>query len=204
MFTGIVTAVGRVRRATVTSEGGLDLEVAAGFRGVTLGESIAVQGVCLTVIARGRGWFRVRAVGTTLERTRLAALGKGDRVNLERAVRAADRLGGHLVQGHVDGVARIASRRVRGDAVLLDLAVPAAVSRVSVPLGSITVDGVSLTVNAIPRRGTVQVSLIPFTRLHTTLGDREPGDQVHVEADLIGKYVHALLRRQRLTGRSGR
>lgn len=204
MFTGIVTAVGRVRRAVATSEGGLDLEVAAGFRGLALGESIAVQGACLTVIARGRGWFRVRAVRPTLERTRLADLGPGDRVNLERAVRAGDRLGGHLVQGHVDGVARIASRRVRGDAVLLDLTVPAAVSRVSVPLGSITVDGVSLTVNAIPRRGTVQVSLIPFTRLHTTLGDRERGDRVHVEADLIGKYVHALLQRQRPSGRSGR
>lgn len=204
MFTGIVTAVGRVRRVAPTSEGGLDLEVAAGFRGVALGESIAVQGACLTVIGRGRGWFRVRAVRSTLARTRLAALGRGDRVNLERAVRAGDRLGGHLVQGHVDGVARITSRRVRGDAVVLDLAVPAAVSRVSIPLGSITVDGVSLTVNAIPRRGTVRVALIPFTRLHTTLGERERGDRVHVEADLIGKYVHALLRRPRARGRSGR
>jgi riboflavin synthase len=116
-------------------------------------------------------------------------------VNLERAMRLGDRLGGHWVQGHVDGVGVVERVAEREDARLLDLRVPAEVSRVSVPLGSITVDGVSLTVNAIPAPGVVQISLIPFTLQHTTLGERRPGDRVHLEADLIGKYVAALLGR---------
>lgn len=197
MFTGIVTAVGRVRRAAPARGGGLDLEIAAPYRGVVLGESVAVAGACLTVTARGRGWFRVRVVETTLARTRLGGLARGDRVNLERALRAGDPLGGHLVQGHVDGVARVAGRRAAGDALLLDLAVPREVARASLPLGSITVEGVSLTVNAVPRPGIIQVSLIPFTREQTTLGGLRRGDRVHVEGDLIGKYVRALVRRPR-------
>jgi riboflavin synthase len=110
-------------------------------------------------------------------------------VNLERALAVGDRLGGHLVQGHVDGVGEVVALGRRDDAVLLDLAVPDVVAAVSVPLGSITVDGVSLTVNAIPAPGTIQVSLIPFTLQHTTLGERRAGDRVHLEGDAIGKYV---------------
>jgi riboflavin synthase len=199
MFTGIVSAVGRVRSVARSRGGGLDLAIGTpeSVRGPALGESIAVDGACLTVVARGRGWFRVRAVPTTLERTRVAGYRPGDRVNLERAVRAGDPLGGHLVQGHVDGVARVLAVRDRAGALLVDLAVPAAVSRVSVPLGSIAVDGVSLTVNRLPRRGIIQVALIPFTRDHTTLGRLRPGDRVHVEADLIGKYLARLLARAR-------
>jgi riboflavin synthase len=115
---------------------------------------------------------------------------------LERALRVGDRLGGHLVQGHVDGVGTVLHVATREDARLLDLQVPAEVARVSVPLGSVTVDGVSLTVNAMPDPGTIQISLIPFTLEHTTLGDRRPGDRVHLEADTIGKYVQALLERR--------
>ena len=110
-------------------------------------------------------------------------------MNLERALQLGDRLGGHLVQGHVDGVGTVLRVADRDDARLLDLEVPAEVARVSVPLGSITVDGVSLTVNAIPAPGVIQVSLIPFTLQHTTLGERRPGDRVHLEGDTIGKYV---------------
>lgn len=187
--------MGTVRRRTA-DRAGVDLTIAAPWRNLSLGESVAVNGACLTVAAKGRGWFRVRAVRTTLERTLLGALVAGDRVNLERALAVGDRLGGHLVQGHVDGVARVAGTARRGDAWLVDLAVPREVARVSVPLGSITVDGVSLTVNAIPRPGIIQVSLIPFTRGHTTLGGLRPGDRVHVEGDLIGKYVRALVARR--------
>jgi riboflavin synthase len=115
-------------------------------------------------------------------------------VNLERALQLGDRLGGHLVQGHVDGVGTVERVARRGDARLLDLGVPPEVARVSVPLGSVTVDGVSLTVNAMPAPDTVQVSLIPFTLQHTTLNERRPGDRVHLEADTIGKYVAGLLR----------
>jgi riboflavin synthase len=115
-------------------------------------------------------------------------------VNLERALQVGDRLGGHLVQGHVDGVGSVQRVAEREDARLLDLTVPAEVARVSVPLGSITVDGVSLTVNAIPAPGVIQISLIPFTLQHTTLGERRVGDRVHLEADTIGKYVAELLR----------
>jgi riboflavin synthase len=104
-----------------------------------------------------------------------------------------DRLGAHMVQGHVDGVADVVKRRMKGDALLLDLKVPLAVARVSIPLGSITVDGVSLTVNARPRPGIIQVSLIPHTREETTLGQLTPGDRVHVEGDVIGKYVQSMM-----------
>jgi riboflavin synthase len=193
MFTGIVTAVGRVRRCSPGPDGGRDLEIAAPFRDLAIGESVAVNGACLTVTARLRGGFRVRAVRTSLERTLLGAWDTGHRVNLERALRMGDRLGGHMVQGHVDGVADVVKRRMKGDALLLDLKVPLAVARVSIPLGSITVDGVSLTVNARPRPGIIQVSLIPHTREETTLGQLTPGDRVHVEGDVIGKYVQSMM-----------
>jgi riboflavin synthase len=193
MFTGIVTAVGLVRRTAPAPDGGRDLEIAAPFGDLAIGESVAVNGACLTVTARLRGGFRARAVRTSLERTLLGDWEAGHRVNLERALRVGDRLGGHLVQGHVDGVAAVVARRAKGDALLLDLQVPAVVARVSIPLGSITVDGVSLTVNAQPRPGIIQVSLIPHTRDGTTLGDRRPGDRVHVEGDVIGKYVQSMM-----------
>lgn len=192
MFTGIVSAVGRIDRATPDA-GGMELTIRAPYRGLELGESVAVNGACLTVSARGRGWFRTHAVATTLGRTLLGAYQAGRRVNLERALRADDRLGGHFVQGHVDAVGDVARVGEAGDALLVDVRVPAEIARVTVPTGSIAVDGVSLTVNALPAPGVVQVSLVPWTREHTTLGDLEAGDRVHVEADVIGKYVERLL-----------
>lgn len=195
MFTGIVTAVGTIRQAT-NGRNGLALRVGAPYRGLKQGESIAVDGACLTVERSGKGWFQVHVVSTSIERTLFGEYGKGRKVNLERALKAADRLGGHLVQGHVDGVAEVIGTAERGDAWLIDLAVPEEVARVTVPLGSITVAGVSLTVNALPRPGVVQVSLIPFTFQHTTLGSLVPGDSVHLESDTIGKYVDALLAAQ--------
>lgn len=205
MFTGIVTAVGTVRRVRAIPDGGIDLEIRAAYRGVARGESIAVNGACLTVARTGTGWFAVRAVRTTLERTLLGTLDPGDRVNLERALRVGDRMGGHLVQGHVDGVAIVVRRTTRGDALLLDLALPDAVAAVTIPLGSVTVDGVSLTVNAMPGPGIIQVSLVPYTRDHTTLGALTRGSRCQVEGDVIGKFVHSLLprpARRRKTRRS--
>lgn len=200
MFTGLVTAVGRIRAVVPDDTGGLDLEIQAPWRGLEVGESIAVDGACLTVATRTRGGFSVRVVATTVARTLFGAARVGQKVNLERAARVGDRLGGHLVQGHVDGVATVVSVRRKGDARLLDLRVPKVVAEVSIPLGSITVAGVSLTVNARPRPGIIQVSLIPHTLEATTLGDLGRGDTVHVEGDVIGKYVREMLRAGRRGG----
>jgi len=203
MFTGIVTAVGRVEavssngvkgRGRGTGEAGLVLEIRAPYKGLKRGESVAVNGACLTVERVVKGGFRVQVVETTRDRTLFADYARGRRVNLERALRAADRLGGHLVQGHVDGVAEVV--RVEGpgegDALVCGLRVPRGVRAVCIPQGSITVDGVSLTINALPGPDLVQVALIPFTRAHTTLGALRVGERVHVEGDLLGKYVRQL------------
>ena len=192
MFTGIITEIGTVQESR-PSDGGRDLDITCSWTDLVAGESIAVDGACLTVARLKEGGFGVHVVRTSLDRTRFADLPPGHPVNLERALRVGDRLGGHLVQGHVDGVGTVLRVATREDARLLDIQVPAEVERVSVPLGSITVDGVSLTVNAMPDPRTIQISLIPFTLEHTTLGSRRPGDRVHLEADTIGKYVHALL-----------
>jgi riboflavin synthase len=191
MFTGIVTAVGRVA-SVHASDGGIDLAIEAPYADLELGESIAVDGACLTVVRVDASGFVAHVVRTSLERTRFGELAAGDPVNLERALRAGDRLGGHLVQGHVDGVGRVEGMREHVDARLLDIRVPPVVAEVTIPLGSVTVDGVSLTVNALPERDLVQVALIPFTLQHTTLGSRRPGHRVHLEGDTIGKYVKAL------------
>lgn len=192
MFTGMVTDVGTVRKA-VPAGGGLQLVVACSYGDLTPGESIAVDGACLTVESCETGLFSAHVVGTSLERTRFGDYGEGRRVNLERALRLGDRLGGHLVQGHVDGIGMVDGIADRADLRLMSLRVPAEVAQASVSLGSITVDGVSLTVNAKPGPGVIQVALIPFTLQHTTLGERRAGDRVHLEADTIGKYVRAFM-----------
>jgi len=192
MFTGLVTAIGEIRRAAPVG-GGLELEIGAPWNDLAPGESVAVDGACLTVEVAKEDGFVVHVVTTSLARTCFAVRSPGHRVNLERALRATDRLGGHLVQGHVDGVGEILAARAEGDSWLLDLGVPPVVAEVSVPLGSIAVDGVSLTVNALPAPGVIQVAVIPFTLRHTTLGDRRPGDRVHLEGDTVGKYVRAMV-----------
>jgi riboflavin synthase len=192
MFTGIVTEIGTVRRAVRTDEG-LDLTLSSVYGDLEPGESVAVDGACLTVESVTAAAFSVHLVGTSLARTRFAEYAEGRRVNLERALRVGDRLGGHLVQGHVDGIGTVEAVAEQDDAWLVTLRVPDEVARVSVSQGSITVDGVSLTVNAKPGPSQIQISLIPFTLQHTTLGERRPGDRVHLEADTIGKYVRALM-----------
>ena len=195
MFTGIVDAVGRIDAVHVNN--GVELRVKASYKGVKKGESIAVNGACLTVERVVKGGFTVHAVQTTLGRTLIGEWKKGRSVNLERALKATDRFGGHFVQGHVDGVGTIGRVAEADDALLVDIRVPADVEETTVLHGAITVDGVSLTVNALPSPGVMQVSLVPFTREHTTLGGVKPGDRVHVEADVLGKYVRQLCRSER-------
>jgi riboflavin synthase len=192
MFTGIVDAVGRIDAVHVNN--GVELRVKASYKGVKKGESIAVNGACLTVERVAKGGFTVHAVGTTLGRTLIGEWKKGRPVNLERALKATDRLGGHFVQGHVDGVGAVERVAEADDALLVDIRVPEDVAETTVLHGAITVDGVSLTVNAVPGPGVMQVSLVPFTRAHTTLGRLTQGDRVHVEADVLGKYVRQLCR----------
>ena len=192
MFTGIVDAVGRINAVRVNN--GVELRVKASYKGVKRGESIAVNGACLTVEKVVKGAFTVHAVETTLGRTLIREWQKGRAVNLERALRAGDRFGGHFVQGHVDGVGTVEGVAEVDDAMLVDIRVPPEVAETTVLHGAVTVDGVSLTVNALAEDRIVQVSLVPFTREHTTLGKLASGDRVHVEADVLGKYVRQLCR----------
>jgi riboflavin synthase len=192
MFTGIVTAVGKVRKVERDADH-LRLTIDAPYGDLAIGESIAVSGACLTVVETGADWFMVEAVVTTRERTRFGEVREGDRLNLERALAVGDRFGGHVVQGHVDGVGVVRAVAQRADAMLVDIEVPDSIAELSIPVGSIAVDGVSMTVNSEPAPGVVQISLIPYTSEHTTLGDLRVGDRVHIEADIVGKYVRRLL-----------
>ena len=194
MFTGIVTAIGTIRQ-TEPRPDALQLTIQCEYPDLQLGESIAVDGACLTVHALVPDGFTAQVVRTTQERTRIGEYVAGSRVNLERALRVGDRLGGHLVQGHVDALGSVEQVQQGRDSRLVDLSVPEEIDQISLPLGSITVDGVSLTVNAKPRPGVVQISLVPFTLQHTTLGERRVGDRVHLEADTIGKYVWSFLQK---------
>lgn len=191
MFTGLIQGIGELDLVRET-RAGREIRVRAAFADLVEGESIAVNGACLTVRGIGDGWFEAAAVLTTLERTGIGDWTKGTRVNLERALRAGDRLGGHIVQGHVDCVAVVTSRAERGDAVLIDIALPPALESLFVLHGSVTIDGVSLTVNELTPGG-LQVSLIDYTLRHTTLGALRTGSRVHVEADVLAKHVRRLL-----------
>jgi riboflavin synthase len=191
MFTGLIEQVGEVESVRQT-DAGRELRVRAPFNDLVAGESIAVNGACLTVREFGPGWFDAAAVLTTLERTTIGGWKAGTRVNLERSLRATDRLGGHIVQGHVDCVGVVASRELAGDAVLIDLSLPASIEPLFVLHGSIAVDGVSLTVNEL-KPGGLQLSLIDYTLRHTTLGDLRAGSSVHIEADIIAKHLRRLL-----------
>ncbi len=197
MFTGIVTARGRI--ATVKrGPDRLKLFIRSPYEDLSAGDSVAVAGACLTVVEAEAGCFAVEVVTTTRGRTRLADLREGDEVNLERALAVGDRLGGHFVQGHVDGLGTVTAVKRSEDALLVDIDLPEEVVGVTVLHGSIAVEGVSLTVNAMPQPGRIQISLIPFTLQETTLGGLKAGDRVHIEGDMIGKFVRELmLKRER-------
>ena len=203
MFTGLVEEVGEVK-AVRNSDAGLELRISCGFDDLSDGDSIAVNGVCLTVRERrGTGReveFVVAAVATTLERTSLTDWQVGTRLNLERALKLGDRLGGHIVQGHVDGTGTVLRTALVDDAWLIDVAVPEPLRAFMVPLGSVTIDGVSLTINAIIEGG-IQLSIIEFTLRHTTLGILKTGDRVHIEADVLAKHVANLVSPHLAAGR---
>jgi riboflavin synthase len=199
MFTGIVEELGTVR-AIAPAEGGARIEIAAKLvlDDAEIGASIAVNGCCLTVVdlgcdPDGARWWTTDAVTETLARTSLGALREGDRVNLERPVRAADRLGGHVVQGHVDAVGQVRDcSRLPDGSTLMTVAAPPAVLRYVVEKGSVAIDGVSLTVAALAADA-FAVALIPHTLAVTTFGTRAPGDLVNLEVDVLAKYVERLL-----------
>jgi riboflavin synthase len=196
MFTGIVAELGEVARIEHRGDAAR-LTIRGSTDDVFPGESIAVNGVCLTVTGVIDGTFTADVMEETLGRSGLGALIPGAPVNLERSVRLADRLGGHLVQGHVDATGTIISRSPAAHWDRVRISLPAAISRYVVHKGSIAVDGVSLTVSALSPPDTddswFEVSLIPETLKRTTLGTREPGDTVNLEADVIAKYVERLL-----------
>jgi riboflavin synthase len=192
VFTGLIEEAGRVADVRPT-EAGARLAVAAGavLDGLEVGDSVAVNGACLTAVEVTGEGFAVDCVAETLRRTSLGGLASGDRVNLERPMRLGDRLDGHLVQGHVDGVGTVRAARAEGDSTLLEVAPPPDLLRYVVEKGSIAVDGVSLTVAArLPDAFTV--ALIPHTMAVTTLGPQAVGRPVNLEVDVVAKYVESL------------
>jgi riboflavin synthase len=187
MVTAIGSIVGHAAR-----DGGLDLTIQSPWTDLALGESVAVRGACLTVTHAHEGVFAVHVVDTSLGRTVFGGMSTGERVNLERALRVGDRMGGHWVQGHVDGLGTVTACGGEASTYLISISLPPGVAEVTIPLGSIAVDGVSLTVNAMPHSQVAQVAIVPHTLQHTTLADLRVGDPVHLEGDLVGKHVRAL------------
>jgi riboflavin synthase len=193
MFTGIVSEIGTIDGIAATAAGArLRLAAPATAGECRIGDSVSIDGCCLTVVEIGDGVLEFDAVAETLRRTTLGDLAPGDTVNVEPAMRMGDRLGGHWVQGHVDGVGAVAAVEPDGDGTLVTLAAPEAVLRYTIEKGSVCVSGVSLTVTACDEES-FSVALIPHTRAVTTLGRLAPGSRVNLEADLVGKYVEKLV-----------
>jgi riboflavin synthase len=189
MFTGIVTDIGRVRSVRQTErDRRYEIETAWDTAGIDLGASISHAGCCLTVTENGPGWFAVEVSGETLSRTTLGDWREGDPVNLERAARLGDELGGHIVSGHVDGLGRVVSVTPEGGSHRIDIEAPAPLHRYIAAKGSITVDGVSLTVNAVEGQ-VFGLNIIPHTWEATTLGGLKAGDVVNLEIDMLARYL---------------
>jgi riboflavin synthase len=194
MFTGIVTDVGRVRSVEPAGDVRFAIETAYDMEKVEIGASISCDGCCLTVVDKGPDWFAVTASAETLGCTTLGRWRAGSRINLERSLRVGDELGGHIVSGHVDGVATVAERRAEGDSVRFVFALPQRLAPLVAPKGSIALSGVSLTVNEV-EDASFGVNVIPHTQQATTLGALALGDPVNVEIDLLARYVARLVAR---------
>lgn len=193
MFTGIITASGLVRRMTKKGEDAiLELETTLSLNDVKKGDSISVSGACLTLTSLSGGIFTVDVSAETLSKTTLRNLKPGERVNLEKALKVSDRLGGHIVLGHIDGTGRITEKKPRSGSVLFGFEIDPAWAKYVVVKGSITVDGVSLTVNTC-ENDKFYVNIIPYTAAETTLVIKKVGDEVNIETDIIARYVEKLL-----------
>ncbi len=192
MFTGIISDIGHVRAIVPGGDTKFVLETAHDTRDIAIGASIACSGPCLTVIEKGAGWFVVQASAETLSRTTLGDWREGSAVNLERAMKLGDELGGHIVTGHIDAVARIVERRPEGDSLRFIVEVPAPFAPAIAAKGSVALDGVSLTVNDVDgaRFG---INIIPHTQAQTTLGRAAVGSRLNMEIDLLARYVARLL-----------
>jgi len=178
----------------------MTLEVPMSLTELSLGDSINVNGVCLTIVEKKGQVITVDISSETLQRTNLSTIREGDEVNLERALRLADRLGGHFVTGHVDGVGTITEERKEGDFLHIRIRMPQSVMKYVVQKGSIAIDGISLTVNEC-QGDEIRITLIPFTLQRTTLLEKRVGERVNVETDILGKYVESLLGRKRFEGK---
>lgn len=196
MFTGIITDIGTID--AIEQRGDMRARIATGYDMATvdLGASIACSGVCLTVVDKGPGWFAVDISAETLSRTAQGAWNAGLRLNLERALKVGDELGGHIVTGHVDGVGEVVDVSPDGDSRRIAIRVPAALAPFVAGKGSVTVDGVSLTVNEVADEGgegtTIAINVIPHTQGATTLGGLEPGRRVNIEIDILARYLQRM------------
>ncbi len=195
MFTGIITDLGRVRAIKPGKDARYEFETGYDATTIALGASVCCSGACLTVVDKGPGWFAANVSAETLARTTLGRWRAGTPVNFERALRVGDELGGHIVTGHVDGVAELISAREEGGSLRLVFAPPAGLVRFIAAKGSVALDGVSLTVNEVDATG-FGINLIPHTRAATTLGALAPGGAVNLEIDPLARYVARLLGRE--------
>jgi riboflavin synthase len=194
MFTGIISDLGRVRSVSPGGVTRIVLETAYDTAAIAMGASIACNGACLSVVDKGPGWFAVDASAETLARTTIGSWRPGTPVNLERPLKLGDELGGHLVSGHVDGLAEITERRPDGDSLRFEIRVPAAFQRFIAPKGSVALDGVSLTVNEVEGE-LFGVNVIPVTQRETSFGQLAPGERVNLEIDMLARYLARLMER---------
>ncbi len=192
MFTGIITDLGRVRSVVANGDTRFEFSTAFETSGINIGASICCSGACLTVIETGADWFAVSVSEETLSKTTLRDWKTGTNVNFERALKVGDELGGHIVSGHVDGVGALVSQRNEGESTRMTFRAPQELASFIAPKGSITIDGVSLTVNEVDG-DEFGVNIIPHTRDATTLGNLQPGSRVNLEIDMLARYVARLL-----------
>ena len=196
MFTGIITDIGTIASVEARGDTRLVVETAFDMAGVDLGASIACSGVCLTVVDKGPGWFAVDVSHESIARTAADQWTEGRRLNLERAMKLGDELGGHIVTGHVDGVGSVIGVCAEGDSKKIGFSIPAALAPFLAPKGSVTIDGVSLTVNEVTDQpdGTTHfaINLIPHTQAVTTLGSLAPDSQVNIEIDVLARYLQRM------------
>lgn len=191
MFTGIITDIGTVRAVTRAGDTRFEIATSYDLASVEMGASIACNGCCLTVIEKGAGWFAIEASAETLSKTTLGGWKPGARINLERALKIGDELGGHIVSGHVDGIGEILSITPEGDSKRFRIGVPGALARFIAPKGSVAVDGTSLTVNEVEAE-VFGVNIIPHTQAVTTWGAMVAGQPVNIEIDMLARYVARL------------